>query len=116
MGRIMIRTVGLAVIFLFAASAAGHAQNACDALMNEIVTAHGLASDVVNKESPAVTQFFIRETDLPCHRDILVMVQGRIKCTDGKRATIQGRFDVGDLGGGTNTYILLTDSDHATCR
>ena len=112
----MIRAIALAVFFLFVASAAGHAQNACDALMNEIVTAHGVASDVVNKESPTSTQFFIRDTDLPCHRAILVMVDGLIKCTDGKRATVQGRFDVGDLGDGSNTYILLTDSDHAACR
>jgi len=112
----MIRTIALVAFLTLMSAAPGRAQNACDALLNGIVTAHGVVSDVVNKESPTVTQFFIRDTDLPCHTDIMVMVDGRIRCSDGKHATIQGKFDIGDLGGGRDTYLIITDSEHAMCR
>lgn len=111
-----MRTIAIAgSIILFLAASPSRAQNACDALLNGMVTAHGVASDVAYKESPTVTQFFIRQTDLPCRSDIMVMVKGRLKCSDGKRATVQGRFDIGDLGG-QSTYLLITDSDHAACQ
>jgi len=110
----VIAVLGFAALALSAAPA--RSQDACQAMMGRVVTATGMVSDFVYLQSADKSQFFISDTNLPCNSDIWVFVDGRILCSDGKKATILGRFDTGELQDGTKSYVLLTDAEHARCK
>lgn len=106
----------LCFLVLAATAAPAKAQQACQELQDQIVTMHGTVSDLTYKDSDDITEFFVRDGDLPCHADIWVFVQGRTRCADGKKVALQGKFDVGDTGTNVSAYIVQTDADHIACK
>lgn len=106
----------LGFLTLAAPPAPARAQESCDGSLGQIVTATGTVSDFTYQEARDRSQFFIRDTNLPCRADIWVFVSGRIRCNDGKHATIVGKFDGGEMDKGGMAYILITDAEHTRCN
>ncbi len=110
-----MRLIAVLGLVLFATVPA-RAQESCDGTLGQVVTATGTVSDFVYRQTGDRSQFFIRDTNLPCRSDIWVFVSGRIICSDGKHATIEGKFDAGEIQPHMKAYILLTDADHVRCK
>ncbi len=106
----------LVVIILVGAAAPARAQNACSALLGTVVSATGTVSDFTYKKENDESQFFIRDTNLPCHIDIWVFVNGRILCRDGSQAAIVGKFGQGDIGASAPVFLIETDVDRVRCK
>ena len=104
------------VVVLVAGAAPARAQNACSALLGTIVSATGTVSDFTYKKENDESQFFIRDTNLSCHIDIWVFVNGAVHCRNGNQATIVGKFDHGDIGAGAPVFLIETDLDHVRCK
>ena len=107
---------GLALICVFAFAHPARAQSECDAMMGRIITANGTISDLFYKPNRDVTQFFIRDSNLPCRRTIMALVQGRTHCTDGMKVLIQGQWDQADTGTSLSPYVILSDAEAVRCK
>ena len=108
--------VALAFVFLCAIALPARAQSECDAMMGRIITANGTISDLFYKPNRDVTQFFIRDSNLPCRRTIMALVQGRTHCTDGMKVLIQGQWEQADTGTSLSPYVILSDAEAVRCK
>jgi len=104
------------VAVVVARAGPARAQTECSALLGSMVSANGTVSDFTYKKENDESQFFITDTNLPCHTDIWVFVNGRILCRDGSHATIVGKFDHGDIGASAPVFLIETDLDHVRCK
>jgi hypothetical protein len=103
-------------VILIAGAAPARAQNSCGGLLGTMVSATGTVSDFTYKKENDESQFFIRDSNLPCHIDIWVFVNGRILCRDGSQAVIVGKFGQGDIGASAPVFLIETDVDHVRCK
>ena len=115
-GRDMRGLLVVLVAVLIAGALPVRAQNACSALLGATVSATGTVSDFTYKKENDESQFFIRDSNLPCHADIWVFVNGRILCRDGSQAAIVGKFGQGDIGANAPIFLVETDLDHVRCK
>lgn len=107
---------GLALVFILALAHPVHAQSECDAMRGRVITASGTISDLFYKPNRDVTQFFLRDSNLPCHGTIMALVQGRTRCTDGMKVVIQGTWDQADTGTNISPYVILSAAEAMRCK
>lgn len=108
--------VALAFVFLCAAALPANAQSECDAMRGRIITASGTVSDLIYKSDKDLTQFFVRDSSLPCRGTILALVQGRTRCNDGMTVTLQGQWDQAETGTSFSPYVILSDAEAVRCK
>lgn len=108
--------VALAFVFLCAIALPARAQSECDAMRGRIITAQGTISDLIYKSDKGLTQFYVRESSLPCRGTILALVQGRTRCKDGMAVIIQGQWDQADTGTNFSPYVILSDAEAVQCK
>lgn len=108
--------IALAFILLCAIAQPAHAQSECDAMLGRIVTATGKISDLIYKNDRDLTQFFVRESSLPCRGTILALVHGRTRCRNGMTVTVQGTWDQAETGTSFSPYVILSDAGAVSCK
>ena len=106
----------LAFVLACAAALPARAQSECDAMRGRVITANGKIADLVYKNDRDLTQFFVRNSNLPCRGTILALVQGRTRCHDGMSVTIQGTWDQADTGTSITPYVILSAAEAVTCK
>ncbi len=106
----------LFIVALIAIAQPARAQSECDAMRGRIVTATGTVSDLIYKSDRDLTQFFVRESNLPCRGTILALVYGRTRCTDGMTVTIQGTWDQAETGTSLSPYVILSAAEAVRCK
>lgn len=104
------------VLLLLAAASPAKAQSECDAMRGRVITATGTVGDLIYKDRRDLTQFFLRDANLPCRGSILALVQGRTACRDGMKVTIQGTWDEAETGTGFSPYVILSAAEAVRCR
>jgi hypothetical protein len=107
---------GLVLVCILALTYPVRAQSECDAMKGRVITANGTISDLVYKPNRDVTQFFLRDSSLPCRGSILALVQGRTRCNDGMKVTIQGTWDQAETESGLKPYVILSDAEAVRCK
>ena len=108
--------LGLAIICVLGFAHPARAQSECDAMKGRVITANGTISDLFYKPNRDVTQFFIRDSNLPCRGTIMALVQGRTHCSDGMKVLIQGTWDRAETGTSLSPYVILSDAEAVRCK